>query len=122
MRHITSESVHLLPIEGSVEKMSILVGRHAKHGSSKTHTVAIIELAPGASSDPHFHKEREESYYFIEGRGRSIVDQQVVSVKKGDLIHTFPGEQHSFVNTEDLPLRYLVITAPAWVPTDSWKK
>lgn len=97
------------------------MGRHERHGASKTHTVGIVRLKPSQSSDPHFHKEREESYYFLSGTGIAEVGEKTVEVQKGDLIHAMPGEKHQFKSSSSDPLEYLIITAPSWVPEDSWK-
>lgn len=105
----------------SGEKFQVAIGRHEQHSSTKNHTIAIVEIAPGLSSDPHFHKEREESYYFISGTGKAIVGDQEHLIISGTLIYASPLEKHQFVNDGTDPLRYLVITAPGWIPQDSWK-
>jgi mannose-6-phosphate isomerase-like protein (cupin superfamily) len=105
----------------SGEKFQVAIGRHEQHGSTKNHTIVIVEITPGLSSDPHFHKEREESYYFISGSGIAIVGDQEHSITPGTLIYASPLEKHQFVNNGADPLRYLVITAPCWIPQDSWK-
>jgi|GEM_PF-911459 len=122
MRHLKGKELDFREGIGSAERISILVGRHAQHGLSQTHTVSLIELDSGTSSDRHFHKEREESYYFLDGHGSATIDNYQINVEKGDLIHTFPNEEHIFTNTGDTKLKYLVITAPSWIPADSFKK
>lgn len=104
----------------SGESFQVAFGRHEQHGSTKNHTIAIVEIAPGRSSDPHFHKEREESYYFISGDGKAIVGDQEHQINSGTLIYASPMEKHEFLNTGTTPMRYLVITAPSWIPQDSW--
>lgn len=37
----------------SGEMVAVLVGRHERHGAAQHHTVAVVELAPGAASDPN---------------------------------------------------------------------
>lgn len=104
----------------SGEKFQVAIGRHEQHGRTQNHTIAVVELIPGASSDPHFHKEREESYYFISGSGKAIIADQTFAVTSGTLIYASPLEKHHFLNDGTIPLRYLVITAPCWIPQDSW--
>lgn len=101
------------------ETIAVLVGRHVSTGEAKEQTVAIVELSPGKSSDPHFHGMREESYYFLEGSGLAKIDDVEVSVKQGDLVFTKPRERHQFINTGMSNLRYLVLTSPTWIPEDS---
>ena len=104
----------------SGEHFRVLVGRHEKHGAAKHHTVAMVELDPGVTSAPHFHKEREESYFIVSGVGSATIGDETVAVQAGDLVHARPGEKHSFLNSGELPMRYLVITAPSWIPDDSF--
>ena len=95
MRHLKSEDIKLKETP-SGEYFSVLVGRHTSTGASKFQTVAMVVLPPEKSSDPHFHKEREESYFFLQGSGIAIVGETEVSVKAGDLIFSSPGERHQF--------------------------
>jgi len=103
------------------EKFAVIVGRHEKHGSAKHHTVAVVELALDATSDEHFHKEREESYLVVSGNGEARIDGQIYSLKVGDLISAAPAQRHQFKNIGSESFRYAVITAPCWSPEDSWK-
>lgn len=119
MWHVKGNEISLKETP-SGELFSVLVGRHQSSGASKEQTVAIIELPPYKSSDAHFHKEREESYYFISGQGRARIDKEEVDVNNGDLIFSRPGQVHQFTNTGDIPLKYLVFTSPQWIPSDSF--
>ncbi len=105
----------------SGEKVQVLLGRHKQHQATTHHTVTVVELAPGLSSDPHYHKEKEESYLIISGHGRAEIDSQIFDLVPGDLIFAKPNARHKFLCSKEAPLRYLVITAPTWSPEDSWK-
>ncbi|MGE0171851.1 MAG: cupin domain-containing protein [Oligoflexales bacterium] len=105
----------------SGEHFRVLLGRHEKHGGTRHHTVAMVELDPGATSEPHLHKEREESYFVVNGAGFATIDSETATIKAGDLIYAKPGQKHSFTNKGDSPMRYLVITAPCWSPDDSFR-
>jgi mannose-6-phosphate isomerase-like protein (cupin superfamily) len=119
MRHIKSEDIHLKETPAG-EHFAVLVGRHASSGAAQLQTVAMVVLPPHKSSDPHYHKEREESYYFLSGQGTATIGDSEVNVKAGDLIFTSPGEKHQFRNTGGEELKYLVFTNPQWVPQDSF--
>lgn len=106
----------------SGEKVQVLLGRHKQHHSTIHQTIAVVELASGLSSDPHYHKEREESYLVIAGNGVAEIGNQIFNLESGDLIFALPNTQHRFRNTSDAPLRYMVITTPTWTPEDSWKE
>lgn len=118
------ESVHNVKFKtlSDGEMFSVLVGRHESVGASEHHTVAIVKLPIGGKSEEHFHKEREESYFIIFGKGEVFIDGKSSKIKSGTLIHTKPNERHRFNNTGESELSYLVITAPRWVPDDSHSK
>lgn len=119
MRHVRLGLNRELKQLSSGEKLAILVGRHDLHGGTRHHTVVLVELAVGLTSDNHFHRVREESYYFVSGVGIAKIADEFVAVTAGDLVYAAPGERHEFRNTGEQPLRYLVITAPCWSPEDS---
>ena len=110
---------HLNSFPGGTEAIRVLVGRHETAGAFKQHTVCLVELKVGASSTPHFHRDREESYFVLSGDGEAVMDGQRVEVSAGVLLASRPGQRHHFVNTGSMPLRYLVFTAPSWIPEDS---
>ncbi len=101
------------------DMFSVLVGRHDSTGASEHHTVATVKLPPGGKSDAHYRKEREESYFVVNGIGRAIIDGEEFPLKPGSLVYTKPNERHAFVNDGDEDFSYLIITAPYWVPEDS---
>lgn len=101
------------------DMFSVLIGRHESSGSSEHHTVAIVKLPSNTTSDEHYHKEREESYYVISGSGKVIIDGVESSIQRGSLVYTKPNEKHSFINEGEDDFIYLIITAPYWVPEDS---
>jgi mannose-6-phosphate isomerase-like protein (cupin superfamily) len=101
------------------DMFAVLIGRHESTGSSNEHTVAIVKLPAGSESDEHFHKEREESYYIIEGEGVAIIDGVETKISAGSLVFTKPLERHQFRNIGKLEMSYLIVTAPVWIPEDS---
>lgn len=105
----------------SGEKVQVLLGRHKQHQATSHHTIAVVELTSGLTSDPHFHKEREESYLILSGYGMAEIGDNKIELTAGDLVFAKPGDRHLFVNSGLQPLRYVVITAPTWSPDDSWK-
>lgn len=105
----------------SGEKVQVLLGRHKQHQATNNHTIAVVELASGLTSDPHFHKEREESYLILSGHGKAEIGNNKIELTAGDLVFAKPGERHLFINSGEQPLRYIVVTAPTWSPDDSWQ-
>jgi len=103
------------------EKIYQLVGRLEKNGDSKGHSLAIVEITPNRSSESHRHGISEESFYFLRGCGEMHLNDQILNVQEGDLIFVKPGDRHQIYNRGDVLLEYLVVTAPAWEPADSFE-
>ena len=48
--------------------------------------ISSTDLKPGKSTSGHSHAGQEEVYNFIKGSGMMKVDEEVFSVKEGDVI------------------------------------
>lgn len=94
-------------------------GRLEKNGSSQKHSLAIMTILPGCTSDPHAHKIAEESFLFIRGSGIMEVNDKKLEVGAGDCVFVEPGERHTVINTGSEPLECVLATGPAWQPEDS---
>jgi quercetin dioxygenase-like cupin family protein len=115
-------NVHNISIRMMVD--DILGARH--------HTLFMVQFAPGSlpgrlTAKEHFHPF-EEVYYLLRGQARGWLDGEVNDVAAGDLIWTSTNGSHGFVNTGDVPLRWLEVQAPAPPPSgafffeDDWKR
>lgn len=95
-------------------------GRLEKNGLSKQHSLAIMTILPGCTSDPHAHKVAEESFLVISGSGEIDVNGVRTCVQKGDCIFVESNERHIVINTGQEPLECVLATGPAWQPEDSY--
>ncbi|QEL19947.1 cupin domain-containing protein [Limnoglobus roseus] len=82
-------------------------------------------VIPGRGGPPflHKHRENEEVYVFVSGRGQMLVDGAVIDVAEGCVVRVAPAGVRSWRNTADEPLVYLVIQAKEgsltqWTATD----
>ncbi len=74
---------------------------------------AIIE--PNQASTPH-RLTGSETYYFLGGEGRIYIDEEHVSVKKGDVVYV-PANALQYVrNIGEVDLEFLCIVEPFWTP------
>ena len=89
------------------------------------HTLFMVQFAPGPSPRPgltareHFHPF-EEVYYLLQGRARGWLDHEPRDVAAGDLVWASTNGSHGFVNTGDVPLRWLEVQAPAPPPANAF--
>lgn len=66
-------------------------------------------LEPGASIGEHRHEGDQEIYLILEGRGLMIEDGVKYPVESGDLCLTVSGHAHGIINSNDGPMRLLVV-------------
>ena len=75
-------------------------------------------LLPGQSVTPHHHREIEEVYYIIEGRGVMTVGREQREVAAGDAIFIPRGNRHTLANTGTEPIKLLLVCGPAFFYQD----
>ena len=79
-------------------------------------------LPPGRAVTPHHHRELEEIYYILSGRGRMTVGEESSEVAAGDAVYVPRGHRHTLENTGDEPIRLLVVCGPAFFYEDEIKE
>jgi mannose-6-phosphate isomerase-like protein (cupin superfamily) len=82
-------------------------------------SLAEARLAPGASTQAHYHIHSEEIYYITAGSGRLRIQGEERDVHPGDAIAIPPGQKHQLWNTGPEVLRLLCCCAPAYEDTDT---
>jgi mannose-6-phosphate isomerase-like protein (cupin superfamily) len=76
--------------------------------------VSVNSLPPGAAVPfLHTHREHEELYVFLEGRGDFQVDGERFEVGPGSCVRVAPEGKRSWRNSSSEPLLALVIQAKA---------
>ena len=85
----------------------------------RNQSLAEARLAPGASTQEHYHIRTEEIYYITHGSGRIRIEGEMVEVKPGDAIAIRPGQKHKLWNTGSETLRLLCCCAPAYEHDDT---
>lgn len=68
-------------------------------------------IASGVELEPHTHKEDEEVYYILEGKGIMKIDDEERQVGPGDAILTKKGSTHNIKNVGKNVLRIVVFAA-----------
>ena len=82
-------------------------------------SLAEASLDVGCKTECHLHREVEEIYYFLSGRGRILVGDRYFEVESGVSILHRPGVRHQTWNTGDVPLVFLCACAPAYEHDDT---
>ena len=90
-----------------------------RNSAIRQQSLADARLAPGASTQEHYHVKTEEIYYITQGVGRIRIDCEVRDVAAGDAIAILPGQRHKLWNTGEDVLRLLCCCAPAYEHEDT---
>ena len=61
----------------------------------RNQSLAEATLAPGQSTERHYHRESEEIYFLLEGGGLMEVEGETREVVPGDAVLIPPGAQHT---------------------------
>lgn len=79
-------------------------------------------LPPGCAVTPHHHREIEEIYYIVSGRGLMTVGDETNEVEAGDAVYVPRGLRHTLENTGVQPITLLVACGPAFFYEDEIKE
>lgn len=76
--------------------------------------VSLGKMGPGASLPFfHRHREHEELYLFVGGKGQFYVDDDVIEVGEGSVVRVAPEGARTWRNNSTEPLYYICIQAAA---------
>lgn len=95
-----------------------LIGRGAEQATD-LHSVAHVIIPPGRSSLLHVHPFAEESYYFLQGKGKLMIEDEEATVLPGQAILIPPTKRHKIVSIGETDLEFIAICVPAWEPTNT---
>ncbi|MGN1316355.1 MAG: cupin domain-containing protein [Acutalibacteraceae bacterium] len=72
--------------------------------------ISINQLPAGASVPfVHFHKNNEEIYGIIAGKGKVIIDNEEVELSAGDWLKISPTAKRQFMAASDSEIAYICI-------------
>ena len=78
---------------------------------SLTGAEVSINCLPAGESVPfvHAHKENEEIYGILSGKGKVILDGETIALTAGDWLRIAPAGKRQFFADADTPITYLCI-------------
>ncbi len=82
-----------------------------ENSGSRTLALGQTTIYPGCRSAGHSHDDREEVYFFLQGKGVMTVGQDECEVGPGDAIYVPYGEFHSMRNTGQTVLEFIWVTS-----------
>lgn len=85
----------------------------------RNQSLAEARIAPGGSTQEHYHAKAEEIYFITHGTGRMCIEREERLVQPGDAIAIPPGVRHKIWNTGSEVLRLLCCCAPCYEHEDT---
>ena len=70
-----------------------------------------INALPAGAGVPfvHSHKQNEEIYANLEGKGYAVIDGEKINLTAGDFIRISPAAKRQFFASDDTAIKYLCI-------------
>jgi mannose-6-phosphate isomerase-like protein (cupin superfamily) len=93
---------------GQVSRLLLAPGQFG----SEHLAVTWVEAAPGSRQPLHAHRNSEQVYVILSGRGRMIVSGQEQEVERGTLVFIPPGAEHAIFNPGPELLIYASAASP----------
>ncbi len=74
-----------------------------------------VNALPAGASVPfvHAHKQNEEIYAVLEGKGKAVIDGETVPLAAGDWVRISPAAKRQFFADADEGIKYLCIQVKA---------
>ncbi|MFX1293784.1 MAG: cupin domain-containing protein [Promethearchaeota archaeon] len=77
----------------------------------------VLLLKPNSKMGGHYHEKVEETFYFVEGSGIMVVNNEKFEAKQGDAFLVESTEKHEIENPTNKPLKVIFIKTP-YLPED----
>ena len=72
--------------------------------------ISINDLPAGAGVPfVHSHKQNEEIYAVLSGKGKAVIDGETLELKEGDWIRVAPAAKRQFSAAEDTGISFICI-------------
>ncbi len=77
-------------------------------------SLSVIEerMPPGASEVGHFHRNAQQFFFILSGRGMMETNGERILLLAGQGVAIPPGTRHQFRNHSEEAVRFLVISQP----------
>ncbi|MCX7914594.1 MAG: cupin domain-containing protein, partial [Thermodesulfovibrionales bacterium] len=76
-------------------------------------SIIVLEVAPSIEIPLHTHEKEIDSIFILEGEGEMFINNEWITVRKGDIIVVGSNELHGLKTKGNSPLKSYVIHAPA---------
>jgi uncharacterized RmlC-like cupin family protein len=70
-------------------------------------------VVPGGGPPPHIHRRASETFHILQGEATLLAGRETIRAQPGATVHVPAGVPHNFHNAGSMPLRMLMVIAPA---------
>jgi mannose-6-phosphate isomerase-like protein (cupin superfamily) len=92
---------------------------HPQHSPARNQSLAEATLAPGRTTQAHFHTQSEEIYYILKGRAEIAIEEESSTLTAGEAVVIAPSARHQIRNIGEEELVFLCCCAPAYSHDDT---
>ena len=92
---------------------------HPRLHAGRRQSLAEAQVPPGGRTVLHRHRQSEELYYFLSGRGWMTLGAERFAVGPGDTVCIEPGMPHCLENAGDEALCLLCCCSPPYSHDDT---
>lgn len=81
------------------------------------HTQVVIMSIPSQGEiGMEVHEKEDQVLYFVEGKGKAILNNEESEIEEGDIVLVRSGTQHNFINTSEEDLKIITTYSPPHHP------
>lgn len=81
--------------------------------TGKKSQLVVMDIKPGEDIGEETHQHVEQTLYFFDGVGKSVLNGEERFVQAGDVLIVTPGTKHNIINTGSTSLKIATVYAPA---------
>ncbi|PSR18561.1 cupin [filamentous cyanobacterium CCP3] len=88
----------------TVQKLPYFVGISAATAGTQGLSMNLVIIPPGATAEPHFHRDYETAIYILKGRVKTAYGEGLTKTivnEAGDFLYIPPGVPHQPTNLSD---------------------
>jgi mannose-6-phosphate isomerase-like protein (cupin superfamily) len=85
---------------------------HPRNTDTQCLDVRLSCYQPGGYAAPHAHREAENVFLVLKGRGIMELDEAQHPIEPGTVVFVPPGVTHAIYNTGDGPLVFVFVASP----------
>ena len=114
--------IHLDECVSFITKDGSQIRELLSHRNSHVRNQSLAEatIAPGCTTESHYHKVTEEIYFIMTGTGMMTIGDSKKRVRTGDAIPILPGQVHCIQNDGESELKLLCCCSPAYEHSDTY--